>query len=134
MRLSLIAVLLGIFASQMACGLKCYRCDSKISYQHCDKKREKIACDDATHRCIKADVSYRLHSQDIHNFRKSCVPKMGCSNNNNELCKAAPYGSSKDCKIKCCSTDLCNAGSTPLLSGLLIVISMAGLLANLRLF
>ncbi|XP_031565746.1 uncharacterized protein LOC116300916 [Actinia tenebrosa] len=111
-------------------GLKCYDCESSISYADCDSKRQELTCDASKgqDRCIKVDVSFTLHSQDNKNFKRGCVKKEECSESVNPMCKTAAYGTSKDCNPLCCSTDLCNAGSNLEVSVVILVSCVLGIL------
>ena len=100
-----------------ATGLKCYQCQSTTSMEDCAKSQEEQDCKGVTEpRCFTSTMEY----QQIKAYAKSCTTKA--------LCDVADSGALKPCKdaggkceYKCCDKDLCNKGTSPMVSILLMV-------------
>ncbi|XP_020914115.1 lymphocyte antigen 6F isoform X2 [Exaiptasia diaphana] len=105
----------------VASSLTCYKCESTISYADCESRQEQVACDKDEDTCIKGDISYQLHSQDHKSFRKYCAVSSKCDKEQNPQCKTAALGENIECNIHCCSLNLCNAGSSVIVSGVVMV-------------
>ena len=95
--------------SILACGLQCYECKSKKSWDHCESRKDVENCSSGENRCVKGYADWEEDGSSKKAFRKDCFSA--------EKCKTAAYN--KDCKkgtckVDCCSGDLCNAGTISL--------------------
>ena len=98
-------------------SLDCYKCSSVTSWDDC--KKEKVTCPGAVDRCIKAHVKY---GNSTGNFQKYCGIEAQCDTNINPTCKIAEGFGASQCSVNCCEGDLCNAGST---AGVMGIVMMA---------
>jgi len=96
-------------------SLECYKCSSLTSWDEC--KQEKIACPGVLDRCIKAYAKYG----DTERFQKYCGIEARCDKDINPTCKLAEAVGASECTVDCCEGDLCNAGSTAGISGMVMM-------------
>lgn len=100
-----------------ATGLKCYECPLATSMDDCAKNKKEQNCTGFTEpRCVTSILEFKQLKQ----YGKSCTTKA--------MCDAADSGVLKDCKAaggkceyNCCDKDLCNKGTSPIVSILLMV-------------
>ena len=87
--------------------------------EDCDSKKEETDCGSANDRCVKTSLVFKIQSLETKSFVKSCTTKAVCDNAETALkaCKDA----SGECNMDCCEDDLCNGGSAPVFSILLMV-------------
>lgn len=90
-------------------GLKCYKCISFKSWDDCALNRTEVTCAGGLDRCGKASVSFTEDGKQQHGFDKDCVSStLKCDDwKKSDFCK------DKECKITCCSEDLCNGVALP---------------------
>ena len=96
-------------------SLECYDCVSTTSWDDCEQKKK--SCSDVLDRCIKAYVKYG----DIESYQKYCGLKAQCDKKINPTCKLAEAVGASECSVECCEDDLCNAGSTTGVSGMVMM-------------
>ena len=76
-------------------------------------------------RCGKAHTEYKSGAISMKLYARGCSSKDICENAKQNVLKACEdakaAGADADCEVNCCSGDLCNAGATPVVSGLLIL-------------
>lgn len=103
-------------------GLKCNVCSSTTSWDHCNYISKEVTCpSDRSDRCITAYVTF----YGLQSFDKYCGPKDYCDKAQNPTCKLCKRS---DCTVDCCEGDLCNAGSTAKVSGIVMVTCAIALL------
>ena len=71
-------------------------------------------------RCGKVETVYKSQGKEYKNFLRDCTTKDTCDAKEDFFLKACKAGSGSTCEINCCNGDLCNAGSTPVLSAVLV--------------
>ena len=102
-----------------AYGLKCYTCTSSSSMDDCKGKQEGKDCEAAAisdPHCVKVSMEY----SSIKSYIKDCFPKALCDNADTYL-KACKAVSGAKCSLDCCDSNLCNDGTAPMVSVLLMV-------------
>ena len=100
-----------------ATGLKCYQCQSATSMEDCAKSQVEQDCKGFTEpRCFTSTMEY----QQIKAYAKSCTTKAGCDMADSGALKVCKDAGGK-CEYKCCEKDLCNKGTSPMVSILLMV-------------
>ena len=107
-------------------SLECYQCSSVTSWDDC--KQEKKTCSGISDRCIKAYVKYG----DTESFAKYCGLEIQCDDKTNPTCKLAEAFGASDCTVNCCEGDLCNAGSTARVSGMVMMACAVAVLVFLK--
>ena len=87
--------------------------------EDCDSKKEEKDCGSGMDRCVKTSLVFEVLSIETKTFGKSCTAKAMCDNTDLALkaCKEA----NGECSFDCCEGDLCNGGSAPVVSILLMV-------------
>ena len=76
-----------------------------------------MTCHSVLDRCIKAYVKYG----DTESFQKYCGIEGQCDKKTNPTCKLAEAFGASECSVDCCEGDLCNAGSTAGVSGIVMM-------------
>ena len=109
--------------SILACGLQCYECFSKKSWDHCERRKDVESCTSGKNRCFKFYAHWEEHGSSQKAYRKDCLSAEKCKTAaDNKDCKKGT------CKVDCCSGDLCNAATVPLVSS--IILSACAVLAT----
>lgn len=109
-----------LFCFSFASGLKCYTCTSATSLEECEKNQKETDCvSSAFDRCATFSTDFTIANVETKSFSKSCQAKSYCDAAQTHL-KACNDAGGK-CKLDCCDTDLCNGGSAPVVSVLLMV-------------
>lgn len=98
-----------------ASGLRCYRCQSRKSWEHCNGNTTETKCnftDAAT--CVK--YSYEKKGANSDNtetmFARDCLPQSQCSESRLPACADLQKSGEKmkvTCNVSCCGKDLCNS-------------------------
>lgn len=100
-----------------ATGLKCYECPLATSMEDCVKNQKEQNCTGFTEpRCVTSIAEFKQLKQ----YGKSCTTKPVCDAADSvtlKVCKAA----GGKCEYNCCNKDLCNKGTSPIVSILLMV-------------
>ena len=100
-----------------ATGLKCYQCPTATSMEDCVKNQKEQNCTGFTEpRCFTSVAEYKQ----VKAYEKSCTDKFGCDLAGSVGLKACKAAGGK-CEYKCCDKDLCNKGTSPMVSILLMV-------------
>ena len=93
---------------------KCYECTSTQSFQDCDAGRYKVRCLYSQH-CVKVSVNITSGSITEEGYAKGCAKT--CSSSAVPQCNKPGV----KCEVNCCSSDYCNGGSGPMVSGILLI-------------
>ena len=102
-------------------SLECYTCQGIEPLDlKCDGK--KLPCHSSQTRCAKE--YYVLGN--TKTYAKSCTTEQLCDEK--FFCGTATH--KKDCEVHCCDTDLCNLGSTKMISTIAICTCALGALLN----
>ena len=104
--------------SSLGYGLKCYRCVSTKSWDDCADVKKEVTCSSGFDRCVKAYADVKTEGASVEAYEKGCFTE--------ELCKSVvdkvPFCKGKgECKINCCSGDLCNAAALPMVSTIILI-------------
>ena len=91
--------------THVALSLKCNKCFSKVSWVDCQDKQFTRPTDMAD-RCVTSYVK----NGDEQTFSKYCGSKEYCEYSSKATCKAAENLGASECKVTCCSGELCNSG------------------------
>ena len=112
-----------IMCSILACGLRCYECSSKKSWDHCESHKDVEKCTSGKNRCFKGYADWEEDGSSQKAYRKDCFSAEKCKTAADiDDCKSGT------CKVDCCSGDLCNAATVPLVS--FIILSACVVLAT----
>ena len=104
--------LISNFLSLPASSLRCYRCQSRKSWEHCDGNTTETKCNLTNARCVK--YSYKNKDANVGNrkaFARGCLPQSQCSGSQIPACKDLQKSGDKmkACTVTCCGEDLCNS-------------------------
>ena len=100
-----------------ACGLQCYRCLSKKSWDDCESTKKVVNCTSGENRCLKAYEDIKVDGKSVKGYGKGCFSAKLCKTATDaEVCKKGT------CKVDCCSGDLCNAATVPLVSAIILTV------------
>ena len=100
-----------------ATGLKCYQCLPTTSMEDCVKNQKEQNCTGLTEpRCVTFTAEYKQ----VKAYTKSCTTKVVCDAADSGVLKPCKAAGGK-CEYKCCDKDLCNKGTSPIVSILLMV-------------
>nr|XP_058972084.1 three-finger toxin MALT0070C-like [Pocillopora verrucosa] len=91
---------------------KCYQCYSTKSWEHCATK--EVTCPGEEDHCVKV----KIDKNDTQHFSKGCSAKSKCKAH--ESCKSSDPP--VECKIHCCSGDLCNVATVPMVSAIMLLV------------
>ena len=82
----------------------------------CKSNQKELDCPAGFDRCAKTTTEYGSTKA----YAKLCLAKITCDNSDVYLkvCKAFSGGT---CKLDCCEGDLCNGGTAPMVSVLLMM-------------
>ena len=106
-----------------ACGLQCYQCLSEKSWDDCESGKKVMNCSSSDNRCLKGYVHIEVDGKSQKGYKKDCDSADDCKTaTDTEACKKGT------CKIDCCSGDLCNAATVPLVSA--VILTVCALLAT----
>ena len=117
-------------SSILVCGLKCYLCAGTEKAWAKDKlerdSKKEMTCPAGMDRCMRiSKENETMETDDARAVANSCTNEAGCKLAE-EICDEA------DCKVGCCDTDLCNAGSPVSFSVFLMTVYSALGLALLK--
>ncbi|XP_068756935.1 ly6/PLAUR domain-containing protein 2-like [Montipora capricornis] len=112
-----------LFCFSFASGLKCNVCTSTTSLEDCDKGKKEIDCGSNFDRCLTFTTDFSTSVAEVKSFVRSCQTKAYCDTSETLLKPCNDAGGK--CKLDCCDTDLCNGGSAPVVSVLLMVVCAA---------
>lgn len=100
-----------------ATGLKCYECPPATSMEDCVKNQKEQNCTGFTEpRCVTSIAEFKQLKQ----YGKSCTTKAVCDVADSGALKPCKAAGGK-CEYNCCNKDLCNKGTSPMVSILLMV-------------
>ena len=107
-----------------ACGLQCYQCIGTKSWDDCESVKTKVNCSSSENRCSKAYRDIKKGGVSVKDYGKGCISADFCKTaTDTDACKEGT------CELDCCSGDLCNAATVPLVST--IIFSVCAVLATL---
>ena len=97
--------------------MKCYRCASTKSWGDCEDVKKEFTCSPTYNRCAKISVDIKKGGVSVEEYEKSCLTEEACSAIEKvDMCKGAG-----ECKVSCCSGDLCNAASLKIMSTFILL-------------
>ena len=89
--------------------------------EDCAKSQKEQDCNGFTEpRCSKMTTEFKVGSTEMKSYAKSCTTKAICDAADSGTLKACKLAGGK-CEYKCCENDLCNKGTSPMVSILLMV-------------
>ena len=97
--------------------MKCYTCVSTKSWGDCEDIKKESTCLPTYNRCAKISVDVKKGGVSVEEYVKSCLTEEACSATEKvDVCKGAG-----ECKVNCCSGDLCNAASFKIMSTFILL-------------
>ena len=89
----------------------------------CDKNRKEMDCGTGLDRCSTLVTVFKTQVSETKLFKKYCLVKQACDSKALLAgCNAAAkIIKNTTCTLDCCDKDLCNGGTAPLVSVLLIL-------------
>ena len=106
-----------ITCSISACGLQCYYCRSTLGWYFCDSIKTKVNCSSSENRCSKAHQDIKNVGFRVTSYGRGCMSAEDCKNaTDTDACKEGT------CELDCCSGDLCNAATVPLVSAIIFTV------------
>lgn len=101
----------------IACGLKCYRCVSTKSWDDCADVKKEMDCPSGLDRCYKGFADVKGEGASVKAYEKGCLSAAVCDTfQKSDFCKGKG-----ECKIDCCTGDLCNAAAVPMVSVIILI-------------
>ena len=98
-------------------GLKCYLCVSTKSWDDCADVKKEMDCPASFDRCYKGHADVKGEGASVEAFEKGCLTAALCDATDKiDFCKGKG-----ECKINCCSGDLCNAATLKMVSAIVVV-------------
>ena len=106
-----------IMCSISACGLQCYQCISTKSWDDCESVKTKVNCSSSENRCSKGYEDIKKGGVSVKDYAKGCSSADFCKTaTDTDACKEGT------CELDCCSGDLCNAATVPLVSAIIFTV------------
>ena len=96
-------------------GLKCYRCVSTKSWDDCASVKKEVNCSADENRCSKAFASDKKDGVSVDDYDKGCLSAADC-----DAFPKTDFCKENECKIDCCTGDLCNTAALPMISAVII--------------
>ena len=97
--------------------MKCYKCVSTKSWDDCANVKEEMDCPASFDRCYKASADAKGGGVSVEEFAKGCLTAAFCDATEKiDFCKGKG-----ECKINCCSGDLCNDTAVQLVSTIVLI-------------
>ena len=90
-------------------SLKCYKCQSDVSWAECEKNLTSIQCDPTHDRCVKYNYDAWSGTNKSSIMARDCLQGDQCSSSHLQSCRNV-QATKMTCLVKCCGTDLCNKG------------------------
>ncbi|CAH3034724.1 unnamed protein product [Porites lobata] len=109
-----VALFMFLIVLPVVISRKCYQCTSTQSFQDCDAGRYKVSCFNSQY-CAKVRVNVTSGSITGEGYAEGCANT--CSASAVPLCNKTGV----KCEMNCCSSDYCNGGSGPMVSGILLI-------------
>ena len=89
---------------------------STKSWDDCAGVKKEVNCSADENRCYKAFASVKNEGASVEAYEKGCVSAAVCDAfDKSDFCKGKG-----ECKIDCCTGDLCNAAALPMISAIII--------------
>jgi len=118
----LLAVSIFMLCFAIAFALKCYDCTSKTSMADCDKNKKEKDCPEGADRCLTLLTEFKVQKVETKFYHKTCSTKQACDSKALlNACNVASKVVKGNCTLDCCDKDLCNGGTAPLVSVLLLL-------------
>jgi len=122
MRLVIEFLVFSAFFQQTGVALRCYSCYSKENWTQCDQEEERVLCAPWLDVCAKTHVSFETRGKKIEVFERGCFADNLCTP---KACKyIGRHFNAKDCNITCCDLELCNGGTLPSNSMILVGVTV----------
>ena len=100
-----------------ACGLQCYGCFSTKSWDDCESVKKVINCSSSENQCFKAYEDIKKGGVSVKGHSKGCSSAEDCKTaTDTDACKEGT------CEVDCCSGDLCNSATVPLVSAIILTL------------
>ena len=95
-------------------SLRCNRCQSRQSWEHCNRNTTETKCNFTDARCVKYSYEKKDARSDNSEtmFARDCLPQSQCSSSLLTACKDLQKSGDKikaTCDVWCCGEDLCNS-------------------------
>lgn len=107
----------GFVFSSKGDAIKCNYCQSRVSYEDCDKNIKYVECGEefGLDRCAKTHI--KPSSKREARYERGCQTAARCKQ---PACKVYGYDV---CEVYCCTKDYCNKSSLPIVSVTLLFTS-----------
>ncbi|XP_022796116.1 uncharacterized protein LOC111334595 [Stylophora pistillata] len=116
-----------------AFSLRCKACESRESWENCDKNMTTKECAVQEERCVKYDYHVTYDNTTMpqsKRFQRDCLPQAQCSSSELQACRDLEKLGMEmkvTCHVSCCAEDSCNSQvKTSASVQVMIVILLAG--------
>ena len=97
-----------------ASSLRCYSCQSRKSWEHCNGNTTETNCNFTDATCVMYSYEKKDANSDNREtmFARGCLPQSQCSSSLLPACKDLQKSGEKikaTCDVSCCGEDLCNS-------------------------
>jgi len=90
---------------------------STKSWGDCEDVKKEVTCLAGFDRCFKGYADVKTEGASVEGYEKGCLTEEFCNNKD----KIAFCKSKGECKIDCCSGDLCNSAAIQMVSATILL-------------
>ena len=97
--------------------MKCYQCVSTKSWDDCADVKKEVDCTVGFDRCAKVYADIKKDGASVESYEKGCLTEAWCNN----LDKIPVCKDGGECKVYCCTGDLCNGAAVQVVSAIILI-------------
>lgn len=106
-------------------GLKCYKCQSEMSWDECTGHKTEETCASAQDTCGKAHVEAKKENLSMALYTVGCTTSEECKTIADGNCTLIVGNDSSieftKCDVSCCDVDLCNGAKVIMISAITLM-------------